>query len=69
MTDQTDAGQSGKIDDLAAFRKLIATPMRSQQREDALAAWSEYKLGRQMDHVRGEIRADGSNLGIWKKGG
>lgn len=68
MTDQTDTGQSGNIDDLAAFRQLIATPMRSQQREDALAAWSEYKLGRQMDHVRGEVRADGSKLGIWKKG-
>lgn len=42
----------GNPADLEAFEALLASPIRNEQRESALAAWSEYKLRKQALFVR-----------------
>jgi hypothetical protein len=63
-----EPGFEGDADDLAAFRALIATPVRSNSREAGLAAWGDYKLQRQMDYVRGAHGAGRGKHGSWQKG-
>lgn len=38
----------GDIDDLHAFEKLAFSPIRSNERENALSEWAAYKLGKQI---------------------
>ena len=56
-----------KPQDLQAFGKLLASPIRSPLREAALADWSRYKLARQAAFV-GAMQGQGKR-GAWTKGG
>jgi uncharacterized protein YjbI with pentapeptide repeats len=60
---------AGHPEDLAQFEKLIRSPIRSEEREQALHAWETYKLGRQAKYIRKE-RPDalGGKSGDWNKG-
>lgn len=50
--------------DLDAFEALLSSPIRHEQRESALASWSEYKLKKQSLFVK---QSPGKK-GIWTKG-
>ena len=54
----------GNPADLEAFEALLASPIRHEQRESALAAWSEYKLRQQALFVRQKP----GKQGLWTKG-
>lgn len=53
--------------DLQAFQALIASPIRHELREQALADWQRYKIGRQLALSTGA--SQGSKQGAWTKGG
>lgn len=53
--------------DLQAFSALLASPLRSSQREDALAAWQRHKLARQAEHAG--VAPGRGKQGVWTKGG
>jgi len=57
----------GNWEDLEQFLLLAQSPMRTEKREGALQAWSEYKVGRQFQFVRGNNEGKGK-LGRWDKG-
>lgn len=42
----------GNDEDLAQFMKLATSPVRSTEREQALQQWEDYKLTREIEHVR-----------------
>ena len=54
----------GNPADLEAFEALLISPIRHEQRESALAAWSEYKLRKQALFVRQQP----GKQGLWTKG-
>jgi hypothetical protein len=56
----------GSWDDLEQFLLLAESPIRREQRENALQAWSEYKLRKQAQYIRKEGPA--RKRGTWKKG-
>lgn len=58
----------GHAGDMGAFQELIKSPIRTEKREVALAAWSEYKLGRQAAYVQHENAAGTGKRGLWGKG-
>jgi uncharacterized protein YjbI with pentapeptide repeats len=66
MTD-TDSFR-GDPQDLAQFRRLLASPIRSEQREAALHAWEAYKLARQAAYVRDAAAPGGRGPGVGKHG-
>lgn len=59
--------QKPNVADLQAFQALIASPIRNELREQALAAWQRYKIGRQLALSKGA--GQGSKQGAWTKGG
>jgi uncharacterized protein YjbI with pentapeptide repeats len=68
----------GNWDDLEQFLLLAQSPIRSEQRENALHAWSEYKLHKQFRYVQKQKRhkqaryvqkrGPAGKLGKWAKG-
>lgn len=75
MTTEKKPVFQGNAEDLAQFEKLVASPIRSDEREAAIHAWQTYKLSRQSAVVQGnpmpnlEASAGGvGKQGIWTKG-
>lgn len=72
MTDSSTSSSSGNFQgstlDLEAFQVLIKSPIRHEQREIALSAWSEYKLGQQADYVQHAKGTGSGKHGLWGKG-
>lgn len=64
---ETTAALQADPRDLQAFTALLASPLRSLEREDALAAWQRHKLARQAEHA-GMAPGRGKH-GVWTKGG
>jgi uncharacterized protein YjbI with pentapeptide repeats len=58
----------GHARDLEAFQDLIKSPIRTEKREIALAAWSEYKLGQQAVYVQHAKGTGTGKHGLWGKG-
>jgi hypothetical protein len=56
---------AGDPEDLARFLDLASSPIRSDERERALEAWSRYKLAKQARHVGAR---EGRKGGVWRKG-
>jgi hypothetical protein len=61
-----DSSFHGSWDDLEQFLLLAESRRRSEQRENALQVWSEYKLRKQAQYIRRE--GPGRKLGTWKSG-
>lgn len=57
-------GFQGNPEHLAAFNKLLASPIRNDAREQALAAWREFKLRQQSLHISHQP----GKHGVWTKG-
>ena len=47
----------GDQNDLEQFLRLVASPIRSEQRDKALREWEAYKLSRQAAYVRNKDSA------------
>lgn len=58
----------GNWEDLEHFIRLVKSPIRSQEREAALMAWSDYKLRKQAEYVKKGNEAQQGNSRIWLKG-
>ena len=54
--------------DVAQFKDLAASPIRSDAREAALMRWHAHKQDRQVAHVMGEKKARSKKSGRWTKG-
>lgn len=59
---------NGQAADLAAFEALIKSPIRHEERELALIAWSKYKLAQQAVYVQVANTDKTGKRGIWGKG-
>lgn len=59
-------------EDLEQFQRLSSSPIRTEERENALEAWEAYKHSRQVAFWRGrpsgEGREGGAKQGVWTKG-
>jgi Pentapeptide repeats (8 copies) len=58
----------GNWEDLEHFIALAESHIRSPEREAALLAWSDYKLTKQAQYVRGETKGLPGKMGHWGKG-
>jgi hypothetical protein len=54
--------------DLEQFQRLVASPIRSETREQALHAWEVYKLAKQAHYIRGQVSAESTGAGFSKRG-
>ena len=60
------------IEDVEQFQQLMRSPIRSEEREQALRTWEAYKLSKQAIYVRGQKTAGAEGcyrkIGNWSKG-
>jgi hypothetical protein len=59
---------AGSWEDLQKFLALADSPIRTADREEALKAWSDYKLHKQIQHLCGESKGAIGKVGYWGKG-